>query len=216
MILLLGSYIDIYLFQGRLWFGRDMVPFVVIHFFFLQLPLLVRSVPSDYSPRLQIFHPEIETMISSSPTCHTACETDTDFLTMSVPQPFYSLSHPAPTHGGIFCLCLKHARLSFLLPPNENSVSDSQCCGLCDVESRECLKRDVTREVGGNRERNKRPEPGGRASRRSLGGDLKNGVWRRAPAGQERAGVGDCLLMSVFRKCCFVLWIRFSFMYVRI
>lgn len=47
------------------------------------------------------------------------------------------------------------------------------------------------------------------------GVDLKNGVWRRPPAGQERAGAEhqDCLLVSVLRKCC---WIRFSFMYFKI
>lgn len=55
-------------------------------------------------------------------------------------------------------------------------MSDSLCCGLCDVESRECLKRDMTREVGGNRERNKRPETGGRGSKRSLGGSEGGGM----------------------------------------
>lgn len=176
------------------------------------------SVPSDHSPRLQIIYPSKETMISPSPTCHTACETGTDFLTVSLSWPFYSPSHPAPTHWGKFCLCLKHAQLSFLLHPNENSVPDSWCCTLCDVESRECLKRDVTREVGGNRERNKRPEPGGRGSRRSWGWIWRMGCGEELLQGKREPelSIKILCLRLCFRKCCFALWIRFSFMYFKI
>lgn len=58
------------------------------------LGLCPQTTPRDF----RFFIGEKKTMISSSPTCHAACETGTDFFTMPAPQPFYSPSHPAPTH----------------------------------------------------------------------------------------------------------------------
>lgn len=58
----------------------------------------------------------------------------------------------------------------------------------------------MTREVGGNRERNKRPEPGGRGSRRSLGGGAVKG------GGVEKMQGRSELELSIKTGCfCLIL-----------
>lgn len=158
LLFLLSSQINLISSAGRSWFGEKMVGFVVLYTLVLILPL-VRSVTLDNSPGVQIVHHRVE-IISSSESCHMACEAGTNFISVWACQPSLSTAPSAPAHQRTFCLCgsLHSFPFSSLLMRIQSLTASS-----AGMRYRiQGMNRDVSREVGVKGERNERPGPHGR------------------------------------------------------